>query len=137
MRRNLRPSAPARLLTASVFARPGTPSSRRWPSPTSPTSRRDTIMSWPTMTLPTSARIAAMRSPARVTRSVALPASMLMEPPSFPLVINPYGISAEYTRKCGLLVLESSHVVPLVAMPGVQGLLPAEPRGHEQDEQHH
>src|SRR5688500_1434813 len=84
MRLNDRESEAARVRTASVLASPGTPSSRRWPSASRPMSRRWTITSCPTMTRPISARMACIRSPARVTRSVALPASMLMGPPPSP-----------------------------------------------------
>ena len=48
----------ARVRTASVLARPGTPSSRMWPPVSSPTSSRSTIASWPTIRRDTSLRIA-------------------------------------------------------------------------------
>src|SRR5919202_4413470 len=50
MRRNVPPSTCARVLTVSVLARPGTPSSRTWPPARRATSRRSSIASWPTIT---------------------------------------------------------------------------------------
>src|SRR5919205_2081151 len=49
-RRNVPPSTSASVLTVSVLASPGTPSSSTWPPASSATSRRSSIASWPTMT---------------------------------------------------------------------------------------
>src|SRR5436305_4627639 len=48
------PSTPASVLTVSVLAGPGTPSSRTWPPASRLTSRRSSIASWPTITRLTS-----------------------------------------------------------------------------------
>src|SRR3954468_20604281 len=50
MRRNVPPRTSASVLTVSVLASPGTPSSSTWPPASSATSRRSSIASWPTMT---------------------------------------------------------------------------------------
>src|SRR5215213_6277607 len=50
IRLNVPPSVWASVLTVSVFASPGTPSSRTWPPASSATSRRSSIASWPTIT---------------------------------------------------------------------------------------
>src|SRR5919112_2188992 len=50
IRRNVPPSTCASVLTVSVFASPGTPSSRTWPPASSATSSRSSIASWPTIT---------------------------------------------------------------------------------------
>src|SRR4051795_4691604 len=44
------PRTPAVVLIVSVFARPGTPSIRRWPPERRHTSTRSSIASWPAMT---------------------------------------------------------------------------------------
>src|SRR3954467_112336 len=49
-RLNVPPGTSATVLTVSVLARPGTPSSSTWPPARSATSRRSSIASWPTMT---------------------------------------------------------------------------------------
>src|SRR5215208_406110 len=49
-RLNEPPSTSATVLTVSVLARPGTPSSRTWPPARSATSTRSSIASWPTIT---------------------------------------------------------------------------------------
>src|SRR3954451_18666024 len=49
-RLNEPPSTSATVLTVSVLARPGTPSSRTWPPASSATSTRSSIASWPTIT---------------------------------------------------------------------------------------
>src|SRR5919205_2740081 len=49
-RRNVPPSTSATVLTVSVLARPGTPSSSTWPPVSSATSTRSSIASWPTTT---------------------------------------------------------------------------------------
>ena len=51
----------ARVLTASVLARPGTPSRSRWPSARRPIVSRSTRAPWPTITL----RISVRRAPTR------------------------------------------------------------------------
>src|SRR3954453_7712481 len=53
-RPNEPPTTCASVLTVSVLARPGTPSSRTWPPASRQTSRRSSIASWPTMTRLTS-----------------------------------------------------------------------------------
>src|SRR3954447_17359193 len=55
-RRNEPPITSASVLTVSVLARPGTPSSSTWPPASRATSRRSSIASWPTMTRLTSCR---------------------------------------------------------------------------------
>ena len=57
------PSTCASVLTVSVLARPGTPSSSTWPPASSATSRRSSIASWPTITRLSS--YSASSSPAR------------------------------------------------------------------------
>src|SRR5262245_38275992 len=49
-RLKLPPSTSATVLTVSVLARPGTPSSSTWPPARSATSTRSSIASWPTIT---------------------------------------------------------------------------------------
>ena len=49
-RRNEPPSTSASVLTVSVLASPGTPSSSTWPPASSATSSRSSIASWPTIT---------------------------------------------------------------------------------------
>src|ERR1700754_1412651 len=49
-RLNEPPSTSATVLTVSVLARPGTPSSRTWPRASSATRTRSSIASWPTIT---------------------------------------------------------------------------------------
>ena len=49
-RLNEPPSTSATVLTVSVLARPGTPSSSTWPPASSATSTRSSIASWPTIT---------------------------------------------------------------------------------------
>ena len=53
-RTNDPPTTVASVCTASVFATPGTPSSRQWPRASNATSIRSTMWSWPTMTFFTS-----------------------------------------------------------------------------------
>src|SRR5918993_2225762 len=57
MRANVPPTTEASVSTASVFATPGTPSSRQWPRASRQTSIRSIIRSWPTMTRLTSNRV--------------------------------------------------------------------------------
>ncbi len=54
IRRNWPPSTSLTALIVIVFARPGTPSSRMWPSASSATNTRSSICSWPTITRLTS-----------------------------------------------------------------------------------
>ena len=54
MRENSVSSASAKLRTISVFASPGTPSSKICPPESRPINKREIIASWPTNTLPTS-----------------------------------------------------------------------------------
>src|SRR5918995_2399036 len=49
-RLNEPPSTSATVLTVSVLARPGTPSSSTWPPASSATSTRSSMASWPTIT---------------------------------------------------------------------------------------
>src|SRR3954453_19545420 len=56
MRRNSRSRAAATALTTSVFATPGTPSSRTWPRTSSAATKPESVPSWPTTTFPTSSR---------------------------------------------------------------------------------
>src|SRR3954470_16724755 len=56
------PRTSATVLTVSVLARPGTPSSRTWPQARSATSRRSSMPSWPTMTRLTSNSAASSAS---------------------------------------------------------------------------
>ena len=62
-RRNCRRAPAASVLTVSVLASPGTPSSSTWPPASSATSRRSSIASWPTITRLSS--YSASSSPAR------------------------------------------------------------------------
>ena len=57
MRLKLSVSVSARLRTSSVFASPGTPTSRQWPRANRLTSNSRMIASCPTITLPSSAVI--------------------------------------------------------------------------------
>ena len=59
MRENEASRPRARVLTASVLARPGTPSRSRWPSARRPMVRRSIRPPWPTMTF----RISVRRAP--------------------------------------------------------------------------
>src|SRR5581483_4095426 len=56
------PSTPAVVLIVSVFARPGTPSIRRWPCASRQTSTRSSIWSWPAITLLISKSACSSRS---------------------------------------------------------------------------
>ena len=53
-RLKLPPITSASVLTVSVLARPGTPSSSTWPPASTATSTRSSIASWPTITRLTS-----------------------------------------------------------------------------------
>src|SRR4051794_6759963 len=64
MRRKVPPSTRASVLTVSVLARPGTPSSSTWPPATSDTSRRSSIASCPTITRLISCRASSSAAPA-------------------------------------------------------------------------
>src|SRR3954451_11707951 len=61
-RLNEPPSTSATVLTVSVLASPGTPSSRTWPPASSATSRRSSMPSWPTITRLTSNSAASSAS---------------------------------------------------------------------------
>src|SRR3954453_11569136 len=64
MRRKLPPSTSASVLTVSVLARPGTPSSSTWPPAISATSSRSSIASCPTITRLISWRASSSAAPA-------------------------------------------------------------------------
>src|SRR5262245_38800781 len=67
MRAKLPRTVAASVSAASVFASPGTPSSRQWPRASRHTRRRSTIRSWPTMTFLTSNRVRSRRAEASST----------------------------------------------------------------------
>jgi len=69
-------------LTAVVLARPGTPSSKTWPSAKRPMTSFSSMLRWPITVRPTSSRIFWMKAPSRFTFSVMAWMSTLV-----PLVI--------------------------------------------------
>ena len=88
MRLKSRPSTLASVLTLSVFARPGTPSSRMCPSVTRASTSLFISLSWPTMTLPTSSVIFLTSSPCAAMRFVAFCRSILLSPCLFGLSLE-------------------------------------------------
>jgi hypothetical protein len=64
------------VLTVSVLARPGTPSSRMCPPVSIPIKMRSSIAFWPMMTLPTSALILSMKADCLWTSSFMTRTSM-------------------------------------------------------------
>ena len=90
MRANVPPTTRASVSTASVFATPGTPSSRQWPRASSATNIRSIIRSWPTMTRLTSnsarsswvASCAGGRLVAPPSRATAGPRAAKIPPPA-------------------------------------------------------
>ncbi len=81
MRENSAATVLQMVLTVSVLARPGTPSSSTWPPVSKPMSTRWTISSWPTMTFLTSWRSASVKALSRWTMSLMARTSILMESP--------------------------------------------------------
>ena len=57
IRANDPPTTAASVSAASVFARPGTDSSRQWPRHNTPTSKRSNNRDWPTITFRNSKKI--------------------------------------------------------------------------------
>ena len=76
MRANWRSSTWPSVFTASVLARPGTPSTSRWPRQSRATIIRSTRVFWPTMTLRTSSTAACTRSASSRTASFSFVTSM-------------------------------------------------------------
>src|SRR4051812_14415697 len=73
-RPNVPPTTWASVLTVSVLARPGTPSSRTWPPASRQTSTRSSIASWPTIT-----RLTSWRASSSAARGSGLGCSALSD----------------------------------------------------------